>query len=347
MLDIRDSSQVKLWLSENKVLFVTNSTLRPGGTFMASLLTYADDIPMHNFALIPGVKTQIDAQGRKSEAPNYGFDVFDEMTKRAMTDIIWKQFDYAIYIDDDCFIADFSLLIELFIEFMHSGCCLAGPLDGGVFSHRNHSGLLINTFLSFWNLKLMREKTTVEKFHNTMVNIHKSGRAYEMFLEMLPDELSNKMIDSANKVCECMRKYRLENFPIKRGNDAWTDYAVTVTDDKDNLVEPHQTPYSSKIERTNFEPYYVVEEAWVLLTSCPIYYFYATDYYDSSLDNEETDNSGLTSCVFGINPDGEQPDGSMSRVAYHTWFSRAYSKFPMNELMLKHTLRINKIISNL
>ena len=336
MPDLMDKSKLELWLSENKVLFVTNSTLRPGGTFLASLLTYVCDIPMHNLVVIPGIRLQTDSHGHRTEMPNYGIDVFDEMTKRSLTDIVWKQFDYAIYIDDDCFIKDFPLLISLFNDFKESGCCLAGPLDGGVFSHRNHSGLLINTFLSFWNLKMLREKSTLASYQAKMMELHKSGRAYEMFLEVLPDALGNEMTGRANDVCQRMRQYRCENFPIKKDGDGWTEYAVTVTDDKDNPVEPHQIPYSSKIEKQNFEPYYLVEEAWVLLTGRSVYYFNATDFYDKDADSDKTDNSGMTSCVF---------DKDMNAVAYHTWFSRAYSKFPLNELMLKHTLRINKIIS--
>jgi hypothetical protein len=75
-----------------------------------------------------------------------------------------KNFDYVIYIDEDCFITDFYSLVNEFMNFTESGCVLAGPQDGGVFCHRNHSRLMINTFLSFWNIKLLRDKKiTLEK----------------------------------------------------------------------------------------------------------------------------------------------------------------------------------------
>ena len=78
--------ELKKWVSDNKVLFVTNSTLRPGGAFLASLKCYVDYIPMHNLAVIPGTKTTVMKEGRQVELPRYGVDVFDEMTYRIIKD---------------------------------------------------------------------------------------------------------------------------------------------------------------------------------------------------------------------------------------------------------------------
>jgi hypothetical protein len=276
--------------------------------------------------------------GRQFELPRYGVDVFDEMTYRIMKDPVWKVFDYIVYIDDDCFVNDFEGLMDVLEEFMESGCCLAGPQDGGVFSHRNHSQLMINTFLSFWNAKMMREMCALEDYQNTLKEIYSSGESYKMFLNTISDDFEDIMnIKASEKISE-MKEYRKQNFPIKKGNDGWTSYAEVVTDDKDNPVEPHQTPYSYKAEANNFEPYYAVEQAWILGTNSPIMYFNATDYYDASLDDDETDNSGLTSAVYG---------NDMNLLAVHTWFSRLYSKVPQNQLMLKHTIRTNKVISQI
>jgi len=35
---------------------------------------------------------------------------------------------------------------------------MSGIPDGGILCHRNHSRLMVNTFLSFWNIKLLRDK---------------------------------------------------------------------------------------------------------------------------------------------------------------------------------------------
>ena len=71
------NANLKQWLSDRKVLFVTNSMLRPGGTFLASLLTYAEEIPIHNIAVIPGTKQLIRSSGEVYELPRYGIDVFE------------------------------------------------------------------------------------------------------------------------------------------------------------------------------------------------------------------------------------------------------------------------------
>lgn len=330
--------ELKKWVSDNKVLFVTNSTLRPGGTFLASLKCYVDYIPMHNLAVIPGTKTTVMKEGRQVELPRYGVDVFDEMTYRIMKDPVWRVFDYIVYIDDDCFVKDFEGLMDVLEEFIESGCCLAGPQDGGVFSHRNHSQLMINTFLSFWNAKLMREKCSLDVYQNILKDIYSSKEPYKTFLGALSNDLEDLMCSKANEKISVLKDYRKRNFSIKKDDDGWTSYAEVVTNDKDNPVEPHQTPYSYKEEAGNFEPYYVVEQAWVLGTKAPIMYFNATDYYDATINDEETDNSGLTSAVYGKD---------MNLLAVHTWFSRFYSKVPQNQLMLKHTIRTNKVISQI
>jgi hypothetical protein len=56
MANFDNIEATKQWLTEKNVLFVTNSLLRPGGTFLSSLLCYANRIPVHNIAIIQGTK---------------------------------------------------------------------------------------------------------------------------------------------------------------------------------------------------------------------------------------------------------------------------------------------------
>ena len=73
---------------------------------------------------------------------------------------------------------------------------------------------------------------------------------------------------------------------------------------------------------------------------------FGTDLYDSDYikRNVTFDTSGLTSAIFSYKPDNEFYDRKM--IAVHTWFSRAYTKWPQTEEQLNHTKRINSIIKN-
>ena len=329
MLENYSDIEIKKWISDNKILFVTNSICQPGGTFLSSIRTYIDYIPVHNFIVIPGIR---------DNKPYYGLDVFLELTGLSLSERIYKKFDYIVYIDEDAFICDFKALMEEFCSFMkNDSYCLAGPQDGGIFCHRNHAHYMINTFLSFWNVKLLRQSSDAQEFIDMLNKIDADKRnSYQTFLNLLNEksELREEVYTSADEMVDRVRKFREEKFP-----NGETAYSETVKNDPDNPIEPHQIPYSYKDyeEHTNFEPYYIIEQAYVLLTKKPIKYMFATDYYDSKLSDEETDNSGLTSAIYSN-------DDSHKLIAVHTWFARAYSRWPLVELHLVHTKRINKII---
>ena len=154
------STKNKVWLANNKVCFVTNSIGMPSSLFIASLKTYIDYIPIQNFWMIPGIR---------DNAPFYGLNAFVYMLDYMLQA---NRYDYVIYIDEDCFIADFNELIDEFKEFVNGEYCLAGSPDGGVMCHRNHSKMMINTFLSFWNIKLLREKNIT--YNKQYGNINKN-----------------------------------------------------------------------------------------------------------------------------------------------------------------------------
>ena len=277
------------------------------------------------------------------EMPRYGLDVFDEITRRSFQDVIWKQFDYVVYIDDDCFVTDFPKLMQMLEDFMNSDACFAGPQDGGVFCHRNHSHIMINTFLSFWNTKMLRELTSFDTVFDYIQKIYRDEHPFTKFKAIATDNMKDddfwtQLELTALETINVMKEWRQNNWPLNANKQAWSPYANVVTDDPNNPVEPHQIPYSYKNETQNFEPYYLIEQAWLLGTKRPAMYFNATDLYNPNENpaSADIDNSGLTSAVM---------DANMNIVAVHTWFSRMYSKFPLNQQMLEHTIRINKIIA--
>lgn len=320
---------IKTWITNKKVLFVTNSNLMPGTMYLASLKTYIDYVPMHNMHIVSGLQ---------SPEPFYGIKVFYKLAHQIFVNDVFKKFDYIIYIDEDAFVVDFMKLMNIFYDFCKDDAySVAGIQDGGVVCHRNHSKLFVNTFVSFWNVKKMRELTNLDELIN-FINVLLSDKmnTYKTFIDIMNEnepELLSKMNELADRQIDKVKKFRKENF----NEYGEVPYCETVRNDPSNPIEPHQIPYSFKDgeETYNFEPYYVVEQAFVWLTKLPIYYMFASDLYNK--DETECDNSGLTSAIY--------EDDTSEPVVVHTWFSRGYTKFPKNEIELYHTNRINSVIS--
>lgn len=320
-------AKLKSWISEKKILFVTNSTLMPGGMYLSSLRTYIDYIPIHNMFIVPGLN---------NDKPYYGIKVFYEMTMRCIIESLFKKYDYIIYIDEDAFVNDFHSLMNIFYDFYKNDeYCMAGIQDGGVICHRTHSKLMVNTFVSFWNIKKLRDNNVTPNMFNDVINmiVEKNDESYLKFRNIMKEnhnDLYLKMNELADKNIERVKEYREKNFI-----NGEVPYCETVKNDPNNPIEPHQIPYSFKDEKenNNFEPYYVIEQAYILLTGCPIYYMYATDLFNK--EETECDNSGLTSVILN---DEDEP------VVVHTWFTRAYTKYPVIEKQLYHTNRINTVI---
>lgn len=321
--------EISNWISEHNVLFMTNSMCRPGTMFLSSMMTYVQYVPVHNFTIINGLQ---------NGKPYYGINVFGELTERTFKDIIYKKFDYAVYIDEDCFVSDFNGLMTQVVRFVEEDCWpCAGPMDGGMICHRNHSRILFNTYVSFWNMKMLRKSTTLEAVDRLMKDIMVTKDTYSNFRTHMAKnapEVMKRMEDESAKMIEEGRKFRIRNFP-KIGDVHITPYAATVADDESNPTERYQVPYSYKDnEKENFEPYYIIEELWIALTKrAPMYIFHADLYVEGET---EADNSGLTSALYSI-------DGQIAVV--HTWFSRFYLKFPFSAEQMKHTLRINGVMA--
>lgn len=324
-------SNNKVWLANNKVCFVTNSIGLPSSLLIASLKTYIEYIPIQNFWMIPGIQ---------DNQPFYGMQAFVYMLNYMLQN---NHFDYVIYIDEDCFINDFNKLVEEFKKFKEGNYCLGGSQDGGVMCHRNHSKKMINTFLSFWNIKMLREKNIsyndiVNYINNTIKKYPTSMFKYfEYNLKDKKPELYKYMNKEADLMVKEVSKFRKKYFD-KNGE---CPYCETVKDDPTNQIERYQTPYTfdDEIAINNFEPYYIIEQALVYLTETPIYYMFTTDLYGKKYIDEkrEFDLSGLTSVVYDNGKD-------QNIIAVHTWYSRGYTKWPTIPAQLEHTKRINTII---
>lgn len=325
------SDEISLWLSEHKVLFVTNSLCEPGTTYLASMRTYLDYIPVHNFYIVPGMR---------NGQPYYGLSVFNELSMRALSEPIIEQFDYMVYIDDDCFITDFPTLMKELVRFVEVGIwCMAGPQDGGMIAHRNHSHILFNTYISFWNFKMLRQKSSREKFMKTISQISANPmQSYTVFKKMLQEDMTqvNLMESGAQNMIHRGRLFRENAFPKNEETGEYETFAAgKVRNDPSNPVEPHQTPYTYKEnEQTNYEPYYLIEETWLIETRAPIMYLFHQDLYNRNIE-DNADPTGVTSGVY-------DEDGYL--YAVHTWFSRAYTKWPQHKLQMEHTRRINNVI---
>lgn len=324
----------KVWLANNKVCFVTNSIGMPSSLFIASLKTYIEYIPIQNFWMIPGIK---------DNAPFYGLNAFVYMLDYMLQA---NRFDYVIYIDEDCFITDFNGLIDEFKEFVKGEYCLAGSPDGGVMCHRNHSKMMINTFLSFWNIKLLREKNItyndIAEYVNGCIREHPKSM-FKHFINIMEEnrpDLLKYMRSESDATINAVKRFRNLNF----GRNVECPYCETVKDDPTNTIERYQTPYTYDDESAidNFEPYYVLEQALIYLTNTPIYYLFTTDLYGKKYieEKKEFDLSGLTSAVYKCT----NPQGDFKLIAVHTWYSRAYTKWPTVPMQLEHTKRINTII---
>lgn len=265
--------------------------------------------------------------------------------------LVTNHFDYVIYIDEDCFITDFENLINEFKNFIDSNCCLAGIQDGGVLCHRNHSHIMVNTFLSFWNIKMLKDSniTFDSIFTYIKENItddNKKENLYINFKETLKSnnkELYDFMYTSAELRVNDIKHFRETHCSLENHE---TPYCNKVRNDEDNKVEQYQIPYSNDdiAAVNNFEPYYILEQTLVLKTGKPIYYLFASDLYDDEYieDNKKFDLSGLTSAVYYGKSENEKSDHKL--IAVHTWFSRAYTKWPTTMVQLEHTKRINSII---
>lgn len=84
--------------------------------------------------------------------------------------------EYAMNIDQDCFITDVSVLEELIADFKSGGYTHAGISDGGCLSGRNNiSWAVMNPFFNLFNGKAIRYSKSITDFTPTWGNIRTMG----------------------------------------------------------------------------------------------------------------------------------------------------------------------------
>lgn len=74
-----------------------------------------------------------------------------------IAEAIKRNYDYVMYIDADCFIWSTKNLMHKFSEFFDGDYIIGRVPDGGVFCHRNTNNYCINPFLTFFNIKKIKQ----------------------------------------------------------------------------------------------------------------------------------------------------------------------------------------------
>lgn len=76
-------------------------------------------------------------------------------------------FDYAIYIDEDCFVTDFDEIISLLNYMVDNNYDTCGVPDGGVMGIRGHNPISPNMFFSIFNLNKIRNVYNYHEVFNS------------------------------------------------------------------------------------------------------------------------------------------------------------------------------------
>jgi hypothetical protein len=83
----------------------------------------------------------------------YGFPFFNYM----MTDKLFADCDWAIYVDEDCFITNKNALLDLLNYQINNDIHCSGVPDGGVISHRFHNPISIIAFFMIIKIGELRK----------------------------------------------------------------------------------------------------------------------------------------------------------------------------------------------
>lgn len=265
------------FLKANNVLIATNGSFVPGSMLLNSINFYQDLID-ENFIVVPAKNHINDVR-----PVCYGLQCFIELIVYA----IKYNYDYILYIDEDCFITSEDNLISLFKTFVDGGYILGGTSDGGVVQPRNFNSISINPFLSFFNVKNLKKHI---------------GDDYNKFIETLNNfNVAAAKFDNTNV-----------NFNLSRENRE-TCKKFTNKQEKSVLrLNPNASVFhqEGKYFGSVYEPYYRLFLWIATLENEKIFYFNTSDYYS------EADKTGITSVVY--NGDFKKKN----IVCLHTWYSR-------------------------
>lgn len=100
----------------------------------------------------------------------YGYACFDRMLSSRL---LRRRFDYLVYVDEDCFLADAEALLGVVKHFVENDYGFCGMPDGGVCHVRRHNPVAINPFFSIFNLRQIgrvydRRKVRVTTFDDSL-----------------------------------------------------------------------------------------------------------------------------------------------------------------------------------
>jgi hypothetical protein len=125
----------------------------------------------------------------------YGYKFLNNL----IIDINKYPFDWAILIDEDCFITDIKAMLDLVNYQIKNNIHISGMPDGGLVPLRCFNPISINTYFCILNLKEIRKKYNADEVKNKLYteNLNK-------FLpkEMLKLPYFSKTIPFINKKCD-------------------------------------------------------------------------------------------------------------------------------------------------
>lgn len=134
---VRSASPVARYFREKRVGLFTNSA-------QAELLEMSS-------SLYRDICTPIVIPGRTWRGKGfYGYACFDRVFSSRL---LRRRFDYLVYIDEDCFLADAEALLGVVKHFVENDYGFCGMPDGGVSPIRSHNPVAINPFFSIFNLR--------------------------------------------------------------------------------------------------------------------------------------------------------------------------------------------------
>lgn len=260
----------------------------------------------------------------------YGKEVFCQLLS---SKYFLNNFEYLLYIDEDLFIYDWDVLIELIDSFHDSEFSIMAPPDGGVLCHRMRcSEVMPNTFLCCFKCKDFRDID----FKESEIDYYKTRPEYQYQdwykenkknANILRKEIFNFRKDKENLYTELVLGKQYNSFP-------YTKKLVINENDKPYVMLNSEESRFNCLSKYNYhhidtEPYYNLFY-YLMSKDLKIYYIFVTDLYKDEYNKVIDDYGGVASELYY----GGVP------FAVHTWLSRIYIN---NEKFYDNYERINKI----
>lgn len=246
-----------------------------------------------------------------------------------------NNFDFIIYIDEDCFLYDLDTFDELLEEFDSSPADILAPPDGGVVCHRMRcSEIMPNTFLTVYKTKKFKELRDELDYSNVS--------KYKICPEYVNTEWYKNHLIRANCIRKEVRKFQegkeclYTHLVETKQLDSFVYKYSLVINEKDVpyvMNEPDEARFE-KLTPANYnhidtEPYY------------PLFYYlmskgFVLDYIFIS-DLYKDENGKVIDTYGGI---ASELYYKRKPFAVHTWLTRLY--IPYGEFLENYN-RINSL----